>query len=271
MACVYPVGSDGVLGEDMPVLISHPHRPRQREAEDLADGAVELFGVGPEGVGGVLDGAAAGVEDVEEFVAVEAGEFLFLGGLLLIAGIAAVGGEQGFNGGDFFRGLEAGQAVGLGAGDEGVAALEEDGAAGIETGANEVAVGGEVGGRIAVFIEHLVFLFGGALDFLEGGDEGRDGFTGEFGSSLGILAGLAGLAGTGAGLLHGGIETVQIEGGDVLLVEGGGIVAAGGEDGLGEDKVFELALLIVAALLRGGGGWNGGRDDGVRHLRICVI
>jgi hypothetical protein len=30
----------------------------------------------------MLDGAAAGVEDVEEFVAVEAGEFLFLGGLL---------------------------------------------------------------------------------------------------------------------------------------------------------------------------------------------
>ena len=47
-------------------LLSHPHRPCQREAEGLADGAVGFLGVGPDGVGGVLDGTAAGVEDVEE-------------------------------------------------------------------------------------------------------------------------------------------------------------------------------------------------------------
>ncbi len=40
----------------------------------LRTGAVDFFGVGPEGVGGVLDGAATGVEDVEEFDAVEAAD-----------------------------------------------------------------------------------------------------------------------------------------------------------------------------------------------------
>jgi hypothetical protein len=107
--------------------------------------------VGPDGVGGVLDGGAAGVEDVEEFVAVEAGDFLFLEGFLLVAGFAAVGGEQVLDDFDFLGGLEAGEAVGLGAEDEGIAALEEDGAAGIEAGADEIAVGGEIRGRVAIW------------------------------------------------------------------------------------------------------------------------
>jgi hypothetical protein len=92
---------------------------------------------------------------VEELVAVEAGDFLFLEGFLLVAGFAAVGGEQILNDFDFLGGLEAGEAVGLGAEDEGIAALEEDGAAGIEAGADDIAVGGEIGGSVAIFIEHL--------------------------------------------------------------------------------------------------------------------
>jgi len=63
----------------MPVLRSRPHRPCQQQAGGLADGAVRYREVGPDG-GGVLDGAAAGVENVEEFVEVEARELLVLGG-----------------------------------------------------------------------------------------------------------------------------------------------------------------------------------------------
>ena len=110
---------------------SQPHRPVQRDGEGLADGAVRLFRGRPEGVGGVLDGGAAAVDGVEEGVAVDAGEFLVFGGVLLVVLGFAVGGEQDFDGGDFFRGLEAGKAVGFGAGDEGIRALEEDRAAGI--------------------------------------------------------------------------------------------------------------------------------------------
>ena len=219
---------------------SHPHRPGEREAEGFADGAVGFFGVGPDGVGGVLDGAAAGVEDVDEFVAVEAGDFLFLDRFLLVAGFAAVGGEEVLDNEDFLGGLEAGQAVGLGAEDEGIPALEEDGAVGIEAGADKVAVGGEVGGGVAVFIEHLVLLLGGALDFLKGGDEVGGGLVGEVGGGFGIFLGLAGLAGALAGFFDDGVEAVQIEGGDVLLVEGDGVVARGGEDGFAEDEVLKL-------------------------------
>lgn len=58
---------------------SHSHRPVQREAEGFADGAVGFEVPGPDGVGGLLDGGAAGVQDVDEAIPVEAGEFLLQG------------------------------------------------------------------------------------------------------------------------------------------------------------------------------------------------
>jgi len=80
----------------------HPHRPRQRKSEGLADGAVGFVAPGPDGVGGVLDGGAAGVEDMQEAVTVESGEFLFLDGVGLAALVVVVGGEEGRDGGEFF-------------------------------------------------------------------------------------------------------------------------------------------------------------------------
>ena len=196
---------------------SHPHRPGEREGEGFADGAVGFVVPRPDGVGGVLDGAAAGVQNVEEFVAVEAGEFLVFGEVLLGALVAAEGVEEGLDGGDFFRSLEAGEAVGLDAGDEGFRALDENTAVGVETGGDEVATGGEVGGGIAVLGEHLAFLFGGALDFLEGDVEGGGGFAEGLGGVLGVGGALAGLAGAGAGLADSGGE-----GGEGGEVGGGG-------------------------------------------------
>lgn len=131
-----------------------------------------------------------------------------------------------------------------------------------EKSADEVAVGGEIGGGVAVFIEHLVLLLGGALDFLEGGDEIGGGLAGEVGGGLGVFLGLAGFAGALAGFLHHGVEAVQIEGGDVLLVE------SGGGDGFAEGEVFELAVLIITASGWGGGGWFCGRSDRVGHGSI---
>lgn len=60
---------------------SEIERPGEGEGEGFACGAAGFGGPGPEGVGGVLDGAAVVVEKVDEFVAVEAGEFLGAGGL----------------------------------------------------------------------------------------------------------------------------------------------------------------------------------------------
>ncbi len=73
----------------------------------------------------MLDGGAAGVEGVDELVAVEAGGFLFeVASLLPVLGIL-VGIEEGLDGGDFLRGAEAGEVVRSGAGDEGFPALEK--------------------------------------------------------------------------------------------------------------------------------------------------
>jgi len=211
----------------------------------------------------VLDGEAAGVDVVEEAVAVEAGEFLVAGGYGLAVLGGGVGGEQGLDGGDFLRGLEAGEVVRLGACDEGGGALEEVGAAAIEAGADEVAIGGEVGGGVAIGGEHLVFLFGGALDFAQGGVEIGCGLDGGGGGLLGLGAAVAGGAGAGAGLGGGGLEIIQPGGGDVLLLHFRGVVAGGGQHGLGEVEVLELALVEVAAAVGGGGGFRGGSGCGI--------
>ena len=226
---------------------SQPHRPIQRDGEGFADGAVRLFRGGPEGVGGVLDGGAAAVDGVEEGVAIDAGEFLVFGGVLLVVLGFAVGGEQGFGGGDFFRGLEAGEAVGLGAGDEGIRALEKDGAAGIEAGADEVAAGGEIGGRVAVFGEHLVLLLCGTLDLLERLDESRGGGEGGTGGLFGFADLLAGGASALAGLGEGGLELAEPGGGDFAVGHFRRVAAGGGEDGVGKAEVLGLVLIEVAA------------------------
>ena len=224
----------------------------------------------------MLDGAAAGVEDVDELVAGEVGEFLVLLGFLLLAAVGAVDGEQVLDDGDFFRGLEAGQAVGLGAEDQGVAALEEHGAAGVEADADEVTVGGEVGGGIAVLGEHLVLLFGGTLDLLEGGVELGGVLGGEFGGGLGVFQAFGGFGDAAVGLVDHGGEAFHVGGADVLFVERGGIGSGGGGDGFRHDEVVELGLVEVSAFARDGGCWDGrwgGRGrEGVWHGGVfrCV-
>jgi hypothetical protein len=244
---------------------SHPHRPGEGEGEGFADGAMGFVVPGPDGVGGVLDGGAAGVEDVEEFVAAEAGEFLVLGDVLLGALVVAEDVEEALDGGDFLRGLEAGEAVGLDAGDEGFRALDEDAATGVETGGDEVAAGGEVGGGIAVLGEHLVFLFGGALDLLEGDVEGDGGFAEGLGGVLGVGGALAGLAGAGAGLADGGGEVGEVGGGDVLVVELDEVGGGGGADGFRQGEVLDLGFVEVAAGAWGFGGGGHWRNGDVGH------
>ncbi len=213
-------------------VTSEPHRSIQGEAEGFSDGSACFCGGGPKGVGSVLDGGAAAVDGIKKGVAVDAGKFLVLGGVLLEILGAEVGFEQRFDGGDFFRGLEAGERVGLGAGDEGVRALAEDGAAGIEAAADEVAIGGEMGGGIAVLGEHLVLLLGGTLDPLEGGDELGGGIRGIGGGLFGLAHLLAGGGGALAGLGEGGLEFDEPGGSDVVVGHFCRMGAGGGEDGV---------------------------------------
>lgn len=149
----------------------------------------------------MLDGAAVVVEKVDEFVAVEAGEFLGAGGFLLVGLVFAVGGEKIRYELDGFRGFVAGQAVLGGAGDEGFRGLEEDGAASVHAGVHEVAANGEVGGGIVIDGEHAVFLFGTALDALKGDVGG---------------------GGAGAGFQSGFLGVVRSGGGGAAAVGGGG-------------------------------------------------
>ena len=176
------------------------HGASEWQGEGFAGGAVRLNGPWPDGIGSVLDDAAAGVEGAHEVVAGEAGEFLGAGGFLLGAFVVAVLGEECVKGGDLLGFFVSGEAVGLGAGDEGIRALEEDGSAAIEAGADEVAVGGEVGFWIAIGREHFVFLLGGALDSLEGGVEFCGGLAAFEGGLLGVCGVFHGPAGAAAGL-----------------------------------------------------------------------
>jgi len=56
---------------------------RRSRGPPVSGGSAGFDGPRPDGVGGVLDGAAAGVERAHEVVAGEAGEFLGAGGFLL--------------------------------------------------------------------------------------------------------------------------------------------------------------------------------------------
>lgn len=232
---------------------SQSQRSRQGETEGFAGGSAGFEGPGPEGVGGVLDDGAADVEGVHEIVAGEAGEFLGAGGFLLGFFFAAVGGEEIFEGGDLFGLFVAGEGVSLGASNQGCGALEEGGAAGIEAGADEVAVGCEVGVRIAVFGEHLVFLFGGALDGLEAGEEGCGGFGALEGGGGGFFGIDPGFGGAAASLGDDVGKTGEVGCVDIAVLDGGGIGEGGGFDVFGQLDVIELGLVEVAA----GGGFLG--------------
>jgi len=120
------------------------------DLEGGADGAGERIGVRPDGIGGVLDGGAAGVQRVDEFVAAEAGEAFSFAAFLLCLLTVLVGGKERLDRVDFLRGAEAGQVIRGGAGDEGGGALDEDGAAGVDARADEVSIEREVRGGIAV-------------------------------------------------------------------------------------------------------------------------
>ena len=157
---------------------SQIERAVEGEGEGFAGGAVDFDGPGPEGIGGVLHGAAVVVEQLDEFIAVEAAEFFAAGGLLLGGFVFAVVAEEVVDGFDGFGGFVTGEIVGGGAGDEGFGTLEEDGAALVHADAHEVAIGGEVGGGVAIDGEHAVFLFGGTLDALQGDVEGGGGGAG---------------------------------------------------------------------------------------------
>lgn len=249
---------------------SHAEGAGEGEAEGFAGGAVGFERPGPDGVGGVLDGGAAGVDELDEVIAIEAGGFLGAGGFLLGVLVIAVLGEQGLYGGDGFRGFVAGEVVLPGAGDEGDGALEEIGAAAIEAAADEVAIGGEVGGGVAIDGEHLVFLFGGALDGLEGGAQGGGGLVALEGGFLGVSGLAGGGGGAAVGFVDGFLEFQQKRGIDVAVGHGSGVGVGGGLDGLGEGDVFELGAIEITAGARGfgfgGGDWRGG---GIRHGDGC--
>ncbi len=132
----------------------------------------------------MLHGTAVVVEQLDEFIAVEAAEFFAAGGLLLGGFVFAVFAEEVGDGLDGFGGFVSGEAIGSGAGDEGLGTLEKDGAALVHADVHEVAIGGEVGGGVAIDGEHAVFLLGGTLDALQGDVEGFGRGTGFFGGLL---------------------------------------------------------------------------------------
>ena len=101
---------------------SEPQGAAEGEVEGLAEGLVGFFGVGPGAVGGVLDGAAAGVDELQQGIAADAVGGLaavgFVGGgfgPMILAGGGGDGGEVG--------GVIAGEVVGGGFGQEGFGVL----------------------------------------------------------------------------------------------------------------------------------------------------
>ncbi len=232
------------------------------EFEAFAGGGVFAAGVGPEGVGGVLDGDAAGVDFLYEGVALDAVLLGFLVAFALGGGGGFIGGEVGGDLGEGFGGFVAGEGVGGGFEPEGVGVLEEEGAVRVQAGADEVAVGGEAGGGVVVFGEHPVLLFGGGLDVVEAGDEGALGFVGVERGRLLSAVGLAGRCHFPACIANEGDEAGDVFPGDFASGEGGGLGGFGGDSGdvLGELDVVDLRLVEVASRLglgRGCGGCGG--------------
>ncbi len=195
----------------------------------------------------MLDGGAAGVEDVDELVAGEAGDFFLDGAFLPEVSGGFVFIEECLDGVHFILGFEAGEAVIGGALDEADGALAEGGAVRGDAVADEVAIEREVRLGIAILGEHLEFLLGGALDFLEGDFECFRGGEGLGGLGLRLVLGEAGRGGARVRLPDDGLVGVQVFGGDVLLVHEDGIVTGCGEDGFGLLDVFELRDIEIGA------------------------
>lgn len=206
-------------------------------------------------VGGVLEGDAVGGDGLDGGVALGGG----LAGVLTAFGLGgevdAVLLDGGIQGGGL-GGSDAGEIVGLGFGAEGAGVSEEGFRVWVESFADEVAFGVEVGLRVVVGGVHALLLFGGFLQVAQQVGEEFAGF-GDFGGFF--LAPL--LLGGDLGDFAVGGADFACEGRepgirDADFGEGGLVVRllGGGEDLGGGFQLFQLLLVIGALslfLLRG--------------------
>ena len=246
----------GFLAYEGPVL---------REVEGGAGGFAGVVGVGVGAVGGVLEGGAEGVDAFEEGVAGDAlggGEFVGVGlGVLGGAVVREVALDE-----QDLGGVDAGEVVGSGEGDEGVGVLEEGGAVGVEALADQIGAGVEIGGGVAIGLEEFFLLLGRALDAVEFGDEEALRAFRTEGGGFALAAGLAGGGGLRAGLGDEGAEGGVVGGGETAFFEVGGVAGRGGEnlEVFTFLDVIELGLVEKAGRLLVGvgciewiGGWGG--------------
>jgi len=240
---------------------SHLHRPVGREIEGAAGGAVRIVFVGVENVGGGLDGAAVGVDEVHRVAQGldGVGVVVLRGGLVLIGLFPIV---QGRLGGGGIGGQEIVERVAFGEGDDG-------GGVGFERAAvfAKIFLTNEISGAAGRIV--LVSVAGGFLNHAEGGEERGEGIVfvlgGDGGGFFGIDDVLAEIV---IGVIGGGLD-IAVEGGDdggfdagekggvVIGVLGGGEHVARGLDVV-EQPLVNIAADGVGALGFGGGRWGSG-------------